>query len=178
MKNFILPITILIAFLYLASSQVKRSAAIYREGAALLQVKEAAEAELKKEGTSSLRELALMQNESLLKDAMLERWSDLTNYDSFEVNRELDNIISRYGCLPSNSSNSAEDLIFDGIKYKTHVFRTTILGDFKSVLSVIGAIELTYPTAMISELIMSESISGVTCKLSVSIPELKNDVNQ
>ena len=51
MKNFILPITILIAFLYLASSQVKRSAAIYREGAALLQVKEA----LVKKGVNSRR---------------------------------------------------------------------------------------------------------------------------
>jgi hypothetical protein len=172
MKSYILPVIILIALLLGFKTQIDQSLELYNEGTDILRENSQKVESLEGQVENKKRSLVKQRKESLRKEAMLRRWEDHLAIDSFTVNRVLDAITSKHGCLPSNSSNEPTRLEFDGVKMPVHSFSTTILGDFKSVLRVIGEIEEEFPTAMVREIQMGDSLSGVSCKLTIIIPKL------
>ena len=177
MKDFILPILFLCLLHYGASTQLTKNLEIYREGQTEL---ESVQNELEQMGMSkNQKEQTLMvtQQNALKKRALMTNWAGQSEISIFEVTRAMDNLITQYSCVPSNSSNSRETLKFGSLDVPAQVFRSTIIGDFKSIMAILGELEEKYPSAMIKTLEITESNSGVSCKISIAIPYLNEIVD-
>lgn len=178
MKEFILPILLMMLALYAASSQIRASKIILDEGTASLEAKQSEVSGL--EDVRKLKESALSraQADSFRKKRLLLSWQEYSDSEAFSVGRTLDNIITSFGCVPSNSSSASEEMTSGDATVRADVYQLTIIGDFKSILSIIGEVETTFPASLITMVRMEESISGVSCRLSVAIPQFDEDPDE
>lgn len=171
MKEFALPFLLSLLILYAATSQIRSSKVILDEGTASLRAKQSEISGL--EDIRKLKESSLSraQEDSFRKKRLLREWSEYMSSDSFMVGRTLDSIITSNGCVPSNSSSSPEKITSGGVTLNTEVYNLSIIGDFKSIVALIGEIEETFPSSLITFIKLEESVSGVSCRVSVAIPK-------